>query len=237
LNDALVKIAQQYNTDAGTLATANCISDPNLIVVGQELRVPGDIQPVATANCGTWEALTPVNGTINVGIEGTVTFNWRGPQAQRYLLRIIRPDGSVFESVFDLRQNEVVDLSNLYAAGTYTWYVYPLDQNFQQMPCKEGGPWTFTKGAGPTATPSPTPQPPQPSFLASTQGGNAPLSVQFFDQSRGEISGYAWDFGDGSYSDSQNPTHTYTSPGVYFVKLTVYGPGGSDFATTLITVN
>jgi PKD repeat protein len=36
-------------------------------------------------------------------------------------------------------------------------------------------------------------------------------------------SGYYWDFGDGTYSNVQNPCHTYASPGNYNVVLTVSG--------------
>jgi hypothetical protein len=46
------------------------------------------------------------------------------------------------------------DLSNIPDAGTYTWYVYPLDSNFQQINCHEGGPWKFTKAQMPTPTPT-----------------------------------------------------------------------------------
>ena len=41
----------------------------------------------------------------------------------------------IFESVVDLRQNQQVDLvNNLAQQGTYTWYVYPLDANYVQIP-------------------------------------------------------------------------------------------------------
>lgn len=33
---------------------------------------------------------------------------------------------------------------------------------------------------------------------------------------------YYWDFGDGNYSSSQNPSHVYANPGTYTVCLTVY---------------
>ncbi len=38
--DTLSKIATQFNTDAGTLATVNCLLNINLIYVGQVLKVP-----------------------------------------------------------------------------------------------------------------------------------------------------------------------------------------------------
>ncbi|GAB4343814.1 MAG: hypothetical protein Kow00117_22280 [Phototrophicales bacterium] len=43
--------------------------------------------------------------------------------------------------------NFALDLPS--AEGQYTWYVYPLDLNFQQIPCREGGPWHFHKSEGP----------------------------------------------------------------------------------------
>ena len=46
-------------------------------------------------------------------------------------------------------------------------------------------------------------------------GGN---TVQFTNQSGG-TKFYNWDFGDGSTSTLENPTHTYAQPGVYNVKL------------------
>ncbi|MDD4149598.1 MAG: PKD domain-containing protein, partial [Bacteroidales bacterium] len=42
---------------------------------------------------------------------------------------------------------------------------------------------------------------------------------------------WAWEFGDGSTSNIQNPTHTYTVAGTYTVSLTVTNTGGSDTKT------
>ncbi|NOX90080.1 MAG: PKD domain-containing protein [Calditrichaeota bacterium] len=80
--------------------------------------------------------------------------------------------------------------------------------------------------------------PPNASFTADPTSGCSPLTVQFTDQSTGEITDYSWDFGDGGTSTEQNPQHTYNSSGTYTVSLTVTGPGGSDTdtQTDLITV-
>lgn len=50
-------------------------------------------------------------------------------------------------------------------------------------------------------------------------------SVAFFDQStsdpNSQIVSYLWDFGDGTYSTQQFPTHIYTSSGTFYAKLIV----------------
>ncbi|MEZ5199079.1 MAG: PKD domain-containing protein [Bacteroidales bacterium] len=45
--------------------------------------------------------------------------------------------------------------------------------------------------------------------------------VQFSDLSIGNPTYWMWEFGDGSFSEEQNPTHLYTLPGSYFVCLTI----------------
>ena len=59
-------------------------------------------------------------------------------------------------------------------------------------------------------------------FSASVTAGENPLTVDFTDLSSGATgTGWSWDFGDGGTSPLQNPTHTYTLPGVHDVSLTV----------------
>ena len=77
-----------------------------------------------------------------------------------------------------------------------------------------------------------TPLPPTAAFGASPTFGCAPLTVAFSDSSSGTVTGWVWDFGDGSPADSTaNPVHTYVAEGVFTVSLTVTGPGGSDTVT------
>ncbi len=70
--------------------------------------------------------------------------------------------------------------------------------------------------------------------------GCAPLNTQFTDATVGSI-GWLWDFGDGTTSTLQNPTHSYTIPGTYVVALTTTSAGGgcqqliSNFSTFIVT--
>jgi PKD repeat protein len=80
---------------------------------------------------------------------------------------------------------------------------------------------------------------PTADFSATPTSGTDPLDVSFTDLSTGEPTSWAWDFGDGSTSTAQNPSHTYNTPGTYSVTLTVTNADGSDeeIKTDYITVN
>ena len=69
---------------------------------------------------------------------------------------------------------------------------------------------------------------PVASFLATGSSGDIPLTVQFFDASSNTPTSWVWSFGDGEYSTSQNPVHTYTTAGTYSVTLTATNDAGSD---------
>jgi PKD repeat protein len=59
--------------------------------------------------------------------------------------------------------------------------------------------------------------------------GCAPLTIEFVNRSQyGD--NYLWEFDDGTNSNVEEPTHTYTEEGFYNVKLTVEGEGGIDYA-------
>lgn len=76
-------------------------------------------------------------------------------------------------------------------------------------------------------------------FSVNITGGTAPLTVVFTDESKSDPTSWLWEFGDGSSSTEQSPSHTYTSMGLYDVSLTVENDEGSDTETksTFITVN
>jgi photosystem II stability/assembly factor-like uncharacterized protein len=77
--------------------------------------------------------------------------------------------------------------------------------------------------AGPP--PSPVNQAPLASFTFTTTG----LSVAFTDTSAdrdGTVEGWEWEFGDGTASTVQHPTHVFAEEGTYVVRLTVTDDDG-----------
>ena len=83
-----------------------------------------------------------------------------------------------------------------------------------------------------------TGHPPEAAFSAEPTVGAASLSVQFHDESSGQVDVHCWDFGDSSSSTAAAPQHVYSTPGVYTVSLTVGNAFGNDVAlrTDYITV-
>ena len=68
-------------------------------------------------------------------------------------------------------------------------------------------------------------------FTANLTTACAPATIQFTDQTitppgAGSITNWLWDFGDGTTSNLQNPTHTYNSTGFYTVLLVVTNSTG-----------
>jgi PKD repeat protein len=72
------------------------------------------------------------------------------------------------------------------------------------------------------------PGPPVADFYADRVRGGVPFTIQFNNQSIGQITEYFWDFGDGQTSSQRSPSHTYTTAGVHSVSLTINGPLGTD---------
>jgi PKD repeat protein len=66
-------------------------------------------------------------------------------------------------------------------------------------------------------------------FAANVTSGAPPLVVSFSDLSSNLPTSWAWDFDNDGTTDStsKNPTHTYTTPGTYTVKLTASNSAGS----------
>ncbi len=72
---------------------------------------------------------------------------------------------------------------------------------------------------------------------AGFQAQVSQLTVGFTDTSSDDVTSWLWNFGDGTASVSENPTHTFPAPGTYNVCLTVTNDCGSNTVCLPVTVN
>lgn len=72
---------------------------------------------------------------------------------------------------------------------------------------------------------SATPPPPTANFTWTNPSGGL---VNFTNTSQNNPTSYSWDFGDGSNSTQQTPSHVYSANGAYYVCLTASNASGSD---------
>ncbi|MFJ9696379.1 collagenase [Kitasatospora sp. NPDC101183] len=104
------------------------------------------------------------------------------------------------------------DYQGGYATYNSIGTAYDAEFNTWLDACAAGA---CTVGGAPTAA-----------FTAAPSG----LTAQFTDRSTetggGTIASWAWNFGDGTTSTDQNPSHTYATAGSYTVSLTVTDGGG-----------
>ncbi len=80
----------------------------------------------------------------------------------------------------------------------------------------------------------------RPDFTINTTSGcSGSFSFTNSSAATAGIASYAWNFGDGSTSTAANPSHTYATPGTYYVTLTVTDNNGckSDIRKTVIYNN
>ncbi|WP_119727279.1 PKD domain-containing protein [Thermomonospora amylolytica] len=73
---------------------------------------------------------------------------------------------------------------------------------------------------------------PTASFTSSCQAVKCSFDATASKDSDGQISKYAWDFGDGGTGTGAAPDHAYEQPGTYTVKLTVTDNKGETGSTT-----
>jgi|GEM_PF-1067778 len=74
-------------------------------------------------------------------------------------------------------------------------------------------------------------------FSAYPTSGKAPLKVQFTDKSKGSPTSWKWSFGDGTYSTTKSPIHTYSKAGKYTVSLTMKNAVRTDTETKTGYIN
>ena len=139
--------------------------------------------------------------------------------------------GAVTSWVWDFGDNTTSTAQN-------PTHIYSTPGSYKPVLTATGPGGSASKTAA-TAISVAAPAPPVVNFSASPTSGAAPLSVVFTNTTTGQVTSWAWTFGDGTTSIVKSPTHVYSTPGSYKATLTAAGPGGtvSKTAATAVTVS
>lgn len=107
-------------------------------------------------------------------------------------------------------------------------YMFTKDQAARIQTAMANG--TYRKALGTHGLCSTTPQAPAADFAADKTSGCPGASIKFADKSSNAPTSWAWTFegGNPATSASQNPTVTYSAPGVYKVQLVATNAVGND---------
>jgi PKD repeat protein len=210
---------------------------------------------------GDQQTSTETNPTHTFSVDGafTVTLTAIGPGGQKTAQSVItarKPVGAPVSAFTSDKTSGDVPLTIQFTnqsqgqIDSYEWAFGDGETSTEQSPAHTfGSPGNFTVkltvtgsgGSNSTETVINVTQPiavPDAIFVQDTNTGDAPLTVQFTNQSSGDNLAYTWDFGDNSGLNSDvSPLHTYNDPGTYTVVLTASNSSGSDTAQTTITVN
>lgn len=148
-------------------------------------------------------------------------------------------DGNTTQWVWNFGDTSTQSIS--YASPTTvtgdTSHNYTTDDTVYTVTLTASGPLGSCTSTATITTGTAVAVPITAAFTADTINGTAPLTVTFTDTSTGTPTSWLWDFGDGTTSTVQNPSHTFTTPGNYTTSLTVTNATGSGSSTQIITVN
>lgn len=150
------------------------------------------------------------------------------PNLYFVLVELIAPDGQVislhaYEQGRDLHRTFVLpELDGMSLQGT--WSLRVTDTIIFETGTLDS--WTLhVEGPAPPVAPT-----------AAFTAAPSSLTVAFSDASTsvdcGGITGWAWDFGDGTTSSARHPSHDYAASGTYQVSLTVTAATGLTATTT-----
>ncbi len=193
-----------------TLTTTNA-AGTNSVTKNEYITVTqAPVPPQAAFRSDVQSGYAPLKVTFTdeSGCSGTPTYRWD-----------VTNDGTTDYT----SQNPVHTYKN---AGTYTVKLTVTNTAGSDIERKTG---YITVTNAP-----PVPVAPVAAFTSNVQSGNAPLAVQFTDQSTGTAPlTYAWDFDNDGATDSavKSPSFTYSAPGTYSVKLTVTNPVDTSWVT------
>ncbi|AKB51859.1 Chitin binding protein [Methanosarcina barkeri str. Wiesmoor] len=194
----------ETGNEAGIQGTTNGGMDALQQILVVEYQKEQEAAPVANFTTNVTTGTAPLEVQFTDASTGTVSsYSWDFDN-----------DGNVDST----EQNPIYTYA---AAGTYTVNLTVSNEDGSDSEVKTG----YIKVSSPSSAK------PVAAFSASPTSGKTPLKVKFTDTSTGSPTSWFWNFGDGSSSFAQNPTHKYSKAGEYTVNLTVKNAKGKNTVT------
>ncbi len=199
-----------------------------------------DYMPILPAISTDTPVSPPAGLTATINDSNVITLSWNSnPEPDVAGYRVYWDgDGYPYDHVVDVGMQTSHVIQDPGPSSTNTWYVAvtaydgdyaeevdDLSTIVNECQTKGNESW-FTEEKKMTSE-----QPPVADFSGTPLSGPYPLKVKFSNLSKGMITGFQWDFGDGQTTTEKNPVHEYAEVGTYTVTLTVTGPGGTNTKT------
>ena len=214
------------------------------------LVLPGAVSAASSVNAQLISTTIPSPMTagqsypVSVTMKNTGSMTWN----EGSMIRLgASTDGSGDASKFAPDRIKIPSGTNVPAGAQYTFsftMTAPATTGYYSPRYKmvwEGHQWFGDRATRSVRVVTPAAAVPVAQFSASTTSGQAPLTVQFTDQSTGTPQSWAWDFTNDNKIEStvKSPSFTYANAGTYTVNLTVTNANGKDseIKTSYITVS
>jgi PKD repeat protein len=171
----------------------------------------------------TFSLMAQVTGTV----KNSVTL---APIANHMVYLVGDSTSSIYMTT-TTNANGAFTFNNVGASNSYTVYTYDCNQAFVSQSFTSTS--TVVNLLICVGNPSSSCQ---ASFYSTPDSTNQ-LIIHFIDNSTGSPISWAWNFGDGTSSTAQNPSHTYASAGTYSVTLSITTANCGDTITNQVVVS
>lgn len=209
-----------------------CLPELALVIVeGHENEMVGYYVPTAERETNGTDQHTTKDLCITIWFYNSEDCAQRGLESNLGL-RQMPPDRKEEFKGVTLHRWSLFDGMVVCRIGRYVVDVMAIKQSAKPLVMKvlENLIRELGTGSAPAIAMSENCQEPIAVFYAGSTYGTEPLMVTFTNASRGNITNWFWDFGDGHTTNfvvSTNPLHTYAA-GAYTVTEIVAGRGGSS---------
>lgn len=222
-------------------------TDDANIDIYYDAAADGSWDEMAQWNTGStlrWNSMGTVTAASGTPYSDVLKVNWTDFANTPYILAHARPDMPVLACTPVCANSPANSFTATGGTGTYTWTSpagttivsgqgtadVSIDWNATSGPLSVTTSSALGCASYPASCSVTVSAAPVAAFDTATAGG---FNYNFTDHSTGPVTSWAWNFGDGSSSSAQNPSHDYAGNGIQDVCLTVSNSDGCADTTCM----